>query len=144
MDPALLFLICNFGVLPFWALLVVAPSWEWTERLVHSALIPLLLAAVYALALFSSARPEGASMSSLAGVMALFTVPEAMLAGWVHYLAFDLFVGAWAVRDARRLEIPHVAVAPCLLLTLMLGPIGLAAYCVLRLAMRRELSFVET
>ncbi len=56
-----------------------------------------------------------------------------LLAGWLHYLAFDLFVGAWEVRDASTHGVPHVLVVPCLLLTFLLGPIGLLAYHAVRL-----------
>lgn len=65
---------------------------------------------------------------SLAGVMKLFTNPWAVLAGWVHYLAFDLFVGAWEVRDAEQHGVSHLLVVPCLFFTFMLGPIGLLMY----------------
>jgi hypothetical protein len=59
--------------------------------------------------------------------------------GWVHYLAFDLFVGSWQLRDAKRLDIAHVQLIPCLLLTLLLGPIGLVCYFALRWALRRHI-----
>ena len=144
MTPDTFFLICNNAVIPAWLLLVFAPSWVWTQRIVHSALIPALLGIVYAGAFLSnSSSPDGAGMTSLASVMALFTSPHAVLAGWVHYLVFDLFVGAWEVRDAKRHELPHLAVVPALVLTLMLGPIGLLAYLALRAALRRNLSLSE-
>jgi hypothetical protein len=145
MSPDTLFAICNNGVLPFWALLAVAPGWVWTQRLVHSALVPLVLAAVYAAAIVAGigGAPDGGSFGSLAGVMAFFSVPFAALAGWIHYLVFDLFVGAWEVRDARRSAIPHWAVLPCLALTLMLGPVGLGLYLLVRLALKRNPLLVE-
>jgi hypothetical protein len=143
MDASTLFTICNTAVLPFWALLVVAPGWTWTQHLVHSALVPAVLGSVYLAALFLASPAEGGSMNSLEGVMALFTVPEAMLGGWVHYLVFDLFVGAWEVRDSQRLEISHWLVIPCLLLTLALGPAGLLLYCALRAGLRGRYSLVE-
>jgi len=124
-----LFVVCNNAVLPAWILLLVAPGWVWTQRIVHAIWIPLLLGGVYAGLLFAGPdAPEGAGFSTLAAVMRLFTLPTAALAGWVHYLVFDLFVGAWQVRDARRLGLSHLWVAPCLLLTLMLGPVGLLTY----------------
>jgi hypothetical protein len=140
MSADTIFAICNNGVLPFWALLAVAPGWVWTQRLVHSAGVPLVLAAVYGFAIAAGigAAPEGGSFGSLAGVMAFFSVPFAALAGWIHYLAFDLFVGAWQVRDARRLGIGHGWVLPCLAFTLLLGPIGLGLYLVVRLVRKRE------
>ena len=65
--------------------------------------------------------------------MALFTQPEVALAGWLHYLAFDLFVGAWETRVGREERIPHLLVIPCLLLTFMFGPIGFVAFLALRM-----------
>ena len=61
------------------------------------------------------------------------------MAGWIHYLAFDLFIGAWEVRDARRLGVPHMVVVPCLFFTLMAGPVGLALYFAMRAGTRREI-----
>lgn len=145
MTPDLVFAICNYGVLPAWLLLALAPGWRGTQWVVHAVFLPLLLGAVYGFALASApAAPEGASFGSLQGVMLFFTVPESALAGWVHYLVFDLFVGAWEVRDARRRGIPHLHVVPCLALTLMLGPLGLCAYVVLRWVHTRVWLLEET
>jgi hypothetical protein len=143
MDPALLFDICNAAVMPFWALMIFAPGWVWTQRLVHSALIPALLGSVYVSLMFTSSPPEGAGFGSLEAVTALFAQPEVVLGGWVHYLVFDLFVGAWEARDAQRRGLHPALVAPCLILTLMLGPAGLLAYLALRGALRRTATLVE-
>lgn len=138
MTPDLAFTICNLGVLPAWLLLAFAPNWRYTDRLVHALWIPVLLGSVYLIALVVGPEPaEGAGFSSLAGVMLIFTSPISVLAGWVHYLAFDLFVGAWQVRDAKRRGLSHWLVVPCLLATLMFGPLGLTAYLILRMAMAR-------
>ena len=67
-------------------------------------------------------------------MQALFTHPGLALAGWVHYLAFDLFVGAWIVAQARAQGLSHALILPILPLTLLFGPLGLAAYFGLRLA----------
>jgi len=135
MTPDTIFLICNYGVIPAWLLLAFAPSWAGTQRIVHAVWIPMLLGVVYlGLFVFGPPGPAEGSFSSLAGVTAFFSVPETVLVGWVHYLAFDLFVGAWEVRDAQRRSISHLYVVPCLLFTLMLGPVGLLAYLTLRFA----------
>ena len=144
MDTERAFLVCTYGVMPAWLLLAFAPQWPWTQRLVHSLLIPLLLVPVYVGGLvLSGGGPEGGSFSTLPGVMALFTDPLTVLAGWVHYLIFDLFIGAWEVRDANRRTVPHGYVIPCLFLTLMVGPVGLAAYLLLRLALLGEWRLTE-
>lgn len=138
MDPQHVFLVCNYGVLPAWALLALAPGSRVTQRVVHGLWVPLLLAPVYLWALASGLPgPAGGSFATLDGVMKLFTSPYAALAGWVHYLAFDLFVGAWEVRDARRRGISHGWVLPCLVLTLMIGPAGLALYLIVRRALSK-------
>ena len=64
--------------------------------------------------------------------MQLFTQPEIALAGWIHYLAFDLFIGAWEVRTARAERIPFLLVVPCLALTFLFGPAGYLAFTALR------------
>ena len=144
MTPDTIFQICSNGVIPAWILLAVAPSWSWTQRIVHQIWIPIFLGSVYlAVFLTSPAMPSGGGFSSLKGVMTLFTSPHFALVGWVHYLVFDLFVGAWEVRDARRRSISHWFVVPCLFLTLMLGPIGLLAYLTLRYGLKREVSLEE-
>ncbi len=143
MDADLLFTIANRAVLPAWILLAVAPRWIWTRRLIFSVLIPALLAAAYIYALVLAEAPEGANFGTLEGVMLFFTVPFAVTAGWIHYLVFDLFVGAWETRDAERRGISHWFVIPCLFFTLMLGPVGLLMYLVLRYALRRTLTLEE-
>jgi Domain of unknown function (DUF4281) len=141
MSYDVLFLWANASVMPAWLLLALAPRWIWTRRLVHSMLYPALLGALYtvnAIGLFSRGGPEGGGFGTLAGVMTIFSDPQNVLTGWVHYLVFDLFVGAWEARDAARLGIPHIALLPCLFFTLMLGPLGLLLYLGIRLALRRE------
>lgn len=76
-------------------------------------------------------RGEG-GFGSLADVARLFGHPGILLAGWVHYLAFDLLVGVWERLEARRLGIQQWVLAPCLLLTFLLGPLGWLAFMAVR------------
>lgn len=124
-----LFSIANTSVLPCWLLLILAPRWVWTQR-VCFWLMPVLLGSLY-LYLLSGGLGEG-DFNSLAGVMKLFREPRAVFAGWVHYLAFDLFIGAWETRDAGSVGIPRWALLPCQVLTFMFGPLGLLLYLILR------------
>lgn len=135
MSPENLFPWFSNGVLPAWLLLVFAPRWRFTQHIVHAFWIPVLLGCGYLLAITSGTTEsaEGASFFSLQGVMLLFSSPWSALAGWIHYLAFDLFVGAWEVRDAGRRGIAHGWVVFCLFFTLMTGPIGLALYAGVRI-----------
>lgn len=135
MTPEQVFLIATYGVMPFWLLLALAPKWRWTQTLVHSALVPVLIGIAYSYYALTGPFFSGeGGFGSLPDLMVLFRSPEAVLAGWLHYLVFDLFVGAWEVRDAERRGMNHWLVVPCLVFTLMLGPTGLLLYLVLRTA----------
>lgn len=144
MDAELLFVMCNRAVIPAWLLLAIAPNWIWTRRLIFHVWIPALLAVCYIYAFISGQpSPEEGNFTSLSGVIILFQEPYLALAGWIHYLAFDLFVGAWIVRDGQRHQIHHLLLVPCLFFTLMFGPAGLLMYFILRAVMRRHFSTVE-
>ncbi len=135
LTPDFLFQLANTVALAGWALLVLAPRWRGTRVLVLRGALPLLLAAAYAVLIGYQtwAHPApGAGFGSLAEVAALFRQPWALLAGWVHYLCFDLAVGAWETRDAHRRGVPHWALLPCLAATFLLGPLGLLLYCGVR------------
>jgi hypothetical protein len=122
--------------LPFWLLLIAAPRWRFTQVLTHSALVPLWLGIFYVLylsgALFGGGAPPGGGFFTLEGLQIIFSYKPALIAGWAHYLVFDLFVGAWIVRDAQRRRLHHGLVVPILFFTLMAGPFGLLLYVLLR------------
>ncbi|MCB2409104.1 ABA4-like family protein [Hymenobacter lucidus] len=138
LSPDSLFQLASTLVLPGWLLLVFAPRWRVTRWVVGSGALPVLLAVLYAGCIgwhyFGSGQQAQSGFGSLAEVAALFQDPWALLAGWVHYLCFDLALGAWACRDAQRRGVPHWLVVPVLLLTFMLGPIGFLLYHLLRRA----------
>lgn len=125
--------------MPGWLLLVVVPSRRWATELIAPLVIPLILALTYLYLMATGLGTVEGDFGSLAGVRGLFSSDRLLLAGWIHYLAFDLFIGAWEVRDARRLGVPHVVVVPCLVFTFLAGPLGLALYFAMRAATRREL-----
>jgi hypothetical protein len=140
--PDLLFSLANALALVGWALLGLAPRWRFTESLVLSGAWPLGLAALYAVLIgghYLGAHSGEGGFGSLAQVAALFHNPWALLAGWVHYLCFDLFVGAWEVRDAQRRGVPHGALVPTLVLTFLFGPVGLLVYFGVRAALGQKL-----
>jgi hypothetical protein len=134
MQPEQIFSIANLLALAGWLALLASPWAPLIAQRVSGLAIPAILSVGYAaivLAYWSSA--EG-GFSDLAGVSALFETPMILLAGWIHYLAFDLFVGAWEVRVARRETIPFLLVVPCLALTFLFGPAGFLAFSILRAA----------
>jgi Domain of unknown function (DUF4281) len=133
-----IFSIANLIALLGWLLLIIAPRWIVTRKVVLSGAIPLLLSLAYlVLIILFFGKSEG-GFGSLADVMKLFTNEWATLAGWIHYLAFDLFVGTWEVKDAQEKNISHWFVIPCLFLTFMLGPIGFLLYSILRLFLAKK------
>jgi len=139
MSDELIFQWANRSVLFPWALLALFPRGVWTKRLVHSGAFCVLLALLYAaLLIWDLPGPKGANFSSLDGVARIFTSPKTLIAAWVHYLAFDLFVGSWIVRDAHRHHLAHAWTLPSLALTLMLGPLGLLSWLALRLVLSRR------
>lgn len=126
-----LFSVLNFAAMAGWLPLVILPRRRWSTAVVP-VVIPALLAVVYvALVVVALPGSEG-GFSSLAGVRTLFANPWGLLAGWTHYLAFDLFIGGWEVRDAQRRGVPHLLVVPALVLTFLLGPGGLLLYLAIR------------
>ncbi len=127
-----IFSAANGFALLGWLLLALAPRWRFTQRVVLSGAASLLLAALYLGLLIVYFGDSEGGFGSLAEVVKMFSQPPMVLLGWVHYLAFDLFVGAWELRDARARGVPHLALLPCLGLTFMLGPVGLLLYFVLR------------
>jgi hypothetical protein len=129
MSAELLFSMCNTLLLPQWLLLIFAPRWRWTQRLRDSYLIPLLLAIVYGYLIVANiGSAENGGFATLQQVKNLFAHDYLLLAGWIHYLAFDLFVGSWIARDAQQKRINHFLVIPCLLFAFMLGPLGFLLY----------------
>jgi hypothetical protein len=132
-DPYAAFEIANTLALAGWATLCLSPLLpRRAVALVAGTVLPVLLSLAYcALVLaFWSGAPGG--FGSLQEVMALFTVPEIALAGWLHYLAFDMLVGVAIVRAARDEDIAFAAVLPCLGLAFMFGPAGFLAFAALR------------
>ena len=136
MDLEQIFSFCSGLAMLGWLGLALAPRLEFTRDTMPSLIIPIILGVTYAYLMFSfsGSASEDCGFGSLAEVKALFGVDALLLAGWIHYLAFDLFVGAWIVRDAQKEWISHWLVLPCLFFTLMAGPFGLLLYLALRAA----------
>ncbi len=133
LSPSDLFRAANILALLGWLVLALLPFWRGSQ-MVSAIIIPLILSVGYAAITISNLGgwPEGASFSTLEGVKTLFSLDEMILVGWVHFLAFDLFIGAWEARDAKRRGIHHLFLLPCLFFTFMFGPAGLLLYFIIR------------
>jgi hypothetical protein len=125
----------NLLVMPFWALMILAPRWVWTRRIIGSPLIVLPAALLYAglvLPGIAALLPALAN-PNLMGIAALLGTPQGATIAWVHFLAFDLFVGRWAYLDGLKNGINVFVMAVVLFLILMFGPLGFAVYQGVRL-----------
>lgn len=119
---------------PFWALMIVLPRWSWSARIVSSPLIVLPVVLIYAALIvpnFSTVLPAVAS-PTLGGIRDLLGTADGAAAAWAHMIAFDLFVGRWAWLDSRTRRMPALVMSPILLLTILLGPLGLLVYLLAR------------
>jgi hypothetical protein len=140
MDLERMFALASAAAVVGWVMLAVAPlrrEWAVTGARLVAALLCGFYATMLATGLTGGAGPPpGAGFSTLAGVRLLLSTPEALLAGWVHYLAFDLFVGSWEAADAPTARVPHWLLLPCLALTFVAGPFGLLLYLLIKAARR--------
>ena len=135
-----LFSISNLVAGLAWLLLIVGGRLQRVADLITGAIIPLLLSVLYAGLIITVWPGAEGGFSSIRDVRALFANDWLLVAGWVHYLAFDLFIGSWQVRDARKHGIPHLALIPGLILTFLFGPIGLLVYTTIRAWRTRTLA----
>jgi hypothetical protein len=124
-----------------WLALAAAPLLPRHKDRLRSAAglaVPLLFAAAYVGLVGTSWWSAQGGYGSMAAVRALFDSPGMLVAGWLHYLAFDLFVGTWIAREGERAGVPHLLLIPCFVLTFQFGPIGLLAFVLLRAGFRRR------
>lgn len=133
----MLFQIANSLALLAWLPMLFAPKWKWTKWWVAQKPMISLLAFGYLLlflmfVLSPAADAAPMDFSSLAGVKALFQTDQAVLVGWIHYLAFDLMAGCYIFEQAQKRSIPHVLLVPALILTFVLGPVGWLTYLLIK------------
>jgi Domain of unknown function (DUF4281) len=114
-----------------WVGMIFLPRWKAFDRIVFFGLIPAFCLAYSSLVLVHFFRVEGGGFGSLADVKSLFSSDPVLLAGWIHYLAFDLFVGRWIASEADKMGISRLIQGPILFGTFMFGPLGLLVFHIL-------------
>jgi hypothetical protein len=131
-----LFNLSNLLVLPFWALMIFAPHWRWTKRLIASPLIGVPPALLYAALVLPQIGGLFGALANpqLNAIAALLGTPQGATIAWAHFLAFDLFVARWAYLESREKNFTAWLVSPVLFMVLMLGPLGFLLYLSLRYA----------
>ena len=141
-----IYLIANWGVIPFWLLLIILPNHGVTNFFVQSIIAPLLLASAYSFLAYNVFL-EGNILDSfelyngLNGLYSMFSSEAFLLIFWIHFLAISLFLGAWISRDSQRHMIPRFFVIISLILTYFTGPVGLLIYWFIRIFFAKKINF---
>jgi hypothetical protein len=141
-----IYLLANWGVIPFWLLLIALPNNQITNFFVQSIIIPLLLAVSYvylSYKIYLDGNILGGFelYSGLDGLYSMFANETLLLIFWLHFLAISLFTGAWIVRDAKKFIIPKIIIILSLILTYFTGPVGLVFYWFIRIFFAKKISF---
>ena len=140
-----IYLFANWGVIPFWLLLIFFPNYQITNFFVQSIIAPLLLGAGYAylsyMVFIDGNIFDGFELyNGIDGLYSMFANETLLLIFWLHFLSISLFVGAWIVRDSKRFFIPKIVTIPSLILTYFSGPIGLAVNWFFRILFAKKIS----
>ena len=141
-----IYLIANWGVIPFWLLLIIFPNHSLTNFFVQSIIAPLLLAGAYSFVAYNIFLEENILDSfelykGLDGLYSMFSSEALLLVFWIHFLAISLFLGAWISRDSQRYMVPRFFVIISLVLTYFTGPVGLLIYWFIRIFFAKKISF---
>ena len=143
LDPSTTFSLTGPLVLAAWAGLILSLFVRPVRPLARPAaqiLVPVILALAYIVLIWEGRSAfESGGFGSIEEIRALFANDAVLVAGWFHYLAFDLFVGTWISREGIERRIPGVLLLPCLFLTFLFGPAGFLLFLILRLAFRERL-----
>ena len=141
-----IYLIANWGVVPFWLLLIILPNHGVTNFFVQSIVPTLLLAGAYGFVAYNIFL-EGNILDSfelyngLNGLYSMFSSESFLLIFWIHFLAISLFIGAWIARDSQKYMIPKFFLIISLILTYFTGPVGLFIYWFIRIFFAKKISF---
>ena len=133
MNAEIIFSLANGVAMAGWILLIIFPQSYITKKIILSGLLTIILSFLYALIASMYFVDADGGYSTLSSVNKLFSQPYPLLAGWIHYLAFDLLIGIFIINDAQRLSISHFKLMPALVLTFLFGPTGLLYYLALRM-----------
>ncbi len=141
-----IYLIANWGVVPFWLLLIILPNHGVTNFFVQSIIAPLLLAGAYSFVAYNIFLEENILDSfelynGLNGLYSMFSNESFLLVFWIHFLAISLFIGAWISRDSQKYMVPKFFVTISLILTYFTGPVGLLIYWFIRIFFAKKINF---
>ena len=141
-----IYLLANWGVIPFWIMLIIFPNHSLTNFFAQSILVPLLLAIAYGYLSYNLYLEENIFdgfelYSGLDGLYSMFANETLLLVFWLHFLAISLFAGTWVVRDSKKYLVPKIITIPSLILIYFTGPVGIVIYWFFRIFFARKISF---
>ena len=141
-----IYLIANWGVIPFWLLLIILPNHGLTNFFVHSIVVPLLLASAYGFVAYNifldgNILDSFQLYSGIDDLYSMFSEEAFLLIFWLHFLALSLFLGSWILRDSQKYMVSKFLVIVSLILTYFTGPLGLIIYWFIRIFFSKKISF---
>ncbi len=143
-----IYLFANWGVVPFWLLLVFIPNHAITKIFCHSIIVPLLLTIAYVFVTHQIIL-EGSILKGfnlylgLDGLNEIYSNESLRLVFWLHFLAISLFIGSWIARDCQRYMVPKFLSIPCIIITYFAGPVGIVTYWLIRIFYAKRINFYE-
>ncbi len=143
-----IYLLANWGVIPFWLMLLTIPNQPITKILVNSVIVPLILASAYVylaykLYLDGEVFDVFQLYFGLDSLYSIYSNEIFLLIFWLHFLSISLFMGSWISRDAQKYMVPKILTMLSLILTYFSGPVGLVFYWIVRIFFARKISFYE-
>ena len=143
-----IYLFANWGVVPFWLLLILMPNHNITKFFSHSIIVPLLLACAYVFVarqiILEDNIFEGFKLYlGLDGLDKIYSNESLRLIFWLHFLAISLFIGSWIARDCQRYMVPKILSIPCIIITYFAGPVGIVTYWLIRIIYAKRINFYE-
>ena len=142
-----IYLWANFGVLPFWLMIILIPNSKVTKVLVNSVFLPLILASAYIYVIYKTILLDESIFEifmlyvNLDNLYTIFSIESFLLLFWLHFLALNLFVGSWVASDGAKYNMPRSLIFIPLILIYFTGPIGLVLHWLVRIFYSKKLSF---
>ena len=142
-----IYLWINFGILPFWLMLIIIPNSKFTQIFVNSIVLPLILSAAYVYLIYQTILLDESLLDvfklylSLDDLYTAFATETFLLIFWIHFVALNLFLGCWVSRDAIKYNMSRGLVFIPLILIYFTGPLGLVLYWLFRIFYAKRLGF---
>lgn len=142
-----IYLWANFGLIPFWLMLIIIPRSKFTQFFVNSIILPLIIGCAYIYIIYQSFLLDDPLLDvfklylSIENLYTVFATESFLLVFWLHFLALNLFLGSWISLDGVKYNIPQSIVTLPLILVYLVGPLGLVLYWVIRVFYAKKLGF---